>query len=38
MDEEMVEISNMEFAMATVIAEAEALNPATLEEVRRSVD
>ena len=32
MDEEMVEVSSMEFAMATVIAEAEALDPAMLEE------
>ena len=35
MDEEMVEIGSMEFAMATVIAETEALDPATLEEVRK---
>ena len=38
MDEEMVEIGSMEFAMATVIAETEALDPATLEEVRRRMD
>ena len=38
MDKEMVEVSSMEFAMATVIAEAEALDPATLEEARRRMD
>ena len=35
MDKEMVEIGSMEFAMAAVIAEAEALDPAMLKEVRR---
>ena len=35
MDEEMVEVSSMEFTMAAVITEAEALDSATLEEVRR---
>ena len=35
MDKEMVEIGIMEFAMATVIAETEALGPASLEEVKR---
>jgi hypothetical protein len=38
MDKEMVEISSMEFAMAAVITEAEALDPAMLEEVRRRMD
>ena len=38
MDEEMVEVSSVEFAMAAVIAEAEALDPATLEEARRRMD
>ena len=37
-DEEMVEVGSIEFAMAAVIAEAEALDPATLEEVRRRMD
>ena len=35
MDKEMVEVSSMEFAMAAVIAEAEALDPAKLKEARR---
>jgi hypothetical protein len=34
----MVEVSSVEFAMATVIAEAVALDPATLKEVRRRMD
>ena len=34
MDEEIVKVSSVQFAMATVIAEAEALDPATLDEVR----
>ena len=34
-DEEMVEVGSMKFTMATVIAEAEALDSAMLEEVRR---
>ena len=38
MDEDIVEIGCMEFAMAAVIAEAEALDPATLEEARRRKD
>ena len=38
MDEEMVQIGSMEFAMATVIVEAKALDPATLEEARRRMD
>ena len=38
MDEEMVEIGSMEFAMAAVIAEAKSLDPATLEEARRRMD
>ena len=38
MNKEMVEISSMEFAMATVIAEAEALDPAMIEEARRRMD
>ena len=38
MDKEMVEVGSMEFAMATVIAEAEALDPVTLEEARRRMD
>ena len=38
MDQEMVEIGSVEFAMAAVIAEAEALDPATLEEARRRMD
>ena len=38
MDEEMVEIGSMEFAVAAVIAEAEALDPAMLEEARRRMD
>ena len=38
MDEEMVEIGSMEFAMAAVIAEAKALDPATLKEARRRMD
>ena len=38
MDEEMVQIGSMEFAMATVIVEAETLDPATLEEARRRMD
>ena len=38
MDKEMVEVSSMEFTMATMIAEAEGLDPATLEEVRRRKD
>ena len=37
-DEEMVEVGSIEFAMAAVIAEAEALDPATLEEMRRRMD
>ena len=37
-DEEMVEVGSMEFAMATVIAEPEALDAPTLEEVRRRMD
>ena len=38
MDKEMVEISSVEFAMAAVIAEANTLDPATLEEARRRMD
>jgi hypothetical protein len=38
MDEEMVEVGSMEFTMAAVIAEAEALDPATLEEAKRRMD
>ena len=38
MDKEMVEVSSMEFTMATGIAEAKALDPATLEEARRRMD
>ena len=38
MDKKMVEVGSMEFAMATVIAEAKALDPVTLEEVRRRMD
>ena len=38
MNKEMVEISSMEFEMATVIAEAKALDLAMLEEVRRRMD
>ena len=38
MDEEMVENGSMEFAVAAVIAEAEALDPAMLEEARRRMD
>ena len=38
MDKKMVEIGSMEFAMATVIAEVEALDPATLKEARRRMD
>ena len=38
MDKEMVEIGSMEFAMVAVIAEAEALDPASLEEARRWMD
>ena len=38
MDEEMVEVGSMEFAMATVIAKAKELDPATLKEVRRRMD
>ena len=35
MDKEMVEVSSMEFTMAAVIAEAEALDPAKLKKARR---
>ena len=38
MDKEMVEFGSVEFAMTTVITEAEALDPATLKEVRRRMD
>ena len=38
MDEEIVEVSSMEFTMAAVIDEAQALDPATLKEVRRRMD
>ena len=38
MDEEMVKISSIKFAMATVIAEAKALDPAMFKEVRRWMD
>ena len=38
MVEEMVEIGIVEFTMAAVIAEAEALDPAILEEARRRID
>jgi hypothetical protein len=38
MDEEMVEVGSTESTMAAVIAEAEALDPALLEEARRRMD
>ena len=38
MDKKMVEVGSVEFAMAAVIAEAEALDPATLKEARRRMD
>ena len=38
MDEEMVEVSSVEFTMAAVITEAKALDPATLKEARRRMD
>jgi hypothetical protein len=38
MDKEMVKSSRMEFVMAAVSAEAEALDPAALEEARRRMD
>ena len=38
MDKEMVEVSSVEFAMAAVIVEAEALDPAMLKEARRRMD
>ena len=38
MDKEMVEVGSIEFAMAAMIAEVEALDLAMLEEVRRRMD
>ena len=38
MDNEIVEVGSMEFAMDTVIAEAKALDAAMPEEARRRVD
>ena len=38
MDEEMVKISSIKFAMATVIAKAKALDPAMFKEVRKWMD
>ena len=38
MEKEMVKVGGMEFSIATVIAEAEALDPAMLEELRRRMD
>jgi hypothetical protein len=38
MDEDVIEVGDVEFAMAAAVAEAEAMDPVSIEEARRRSD